>query len=339
MRFVLAALPGLVALIVAVVALGRAGDDAPAPAATPAAPAAAPTFRELYERVDGVVARIDARRGPGDPPFGNGRRDAIGAAFVIDERGHVVTNAHVVERARSATVRFARSSERIPARIVGVDAATDLAVLRVDPDRLGDDAPLPLAPADSVRVGDTVLAVGTPFRLQSSASAGIVSAVGREIEGLTGFAIPDSIQTDAAINPGNSGGPLVDARGRVVGVNSQGRGAGVGFAVSSTTMRRVIPQLIEDGRARAAYLGVGVGTVTDRGTRLTSVADDGPAAAAGLRTGDTVTRIGDRATATEGALASAVAAQRPGARVPVRFTRDGRARTVTVRFGTQPRRG
>ena len=341
MKLLAAALPGVAALVVALVALARAGDEpapaARAPAPAPASAAALPSLRDLYARVDGVVARIDAQRGPGDPPFGNGRRDAIGAAFVIDERGHMVTNAHVVDRARSATVRFGRSSVRVPARIVGIDRATDLAVVRVDPKRLGRDAPLPLAPEGSVRVGDPVLAVGTPYRLQSSASAGIVSALGREIEGLTGFSIPDAVQTDAAINPGNSGGPLIDASGRVVGVNAQGRSAGVSFAISAATVRRVVPQLIENGRARTAYLGVSVGSVTARGARLSSVAQDGPAARAGLRAGDVVARIGDRATVTEGAVASAVAAHPPGAKVAIRVLRDGRERTLTARLGAQPR--
>ena len=340
MKVFLAALPGIAAFVVAIVALGRT-DERPAPVRVQAAGSgdALPSFRELYSRVDGVVARIDARRGPDDPPFGNGRRDAIGAAFVIDGRGHMVTNAHVVDRARSATVRFARSSERIPARIVGTDRATDLAVLEIDPERLGDDAPLPIAPENSIRVGDPVLAVGTPYRLQSSASAGIVSGTGRVIEGLTGFSVPDAIQTDAAINPGNSGGPLIDARGRVVGVNSQGRAAGVGFAVSATTVRRVVPQLIEDGRAESAYLGVTIGPVTGRGTRLSAVADDGPAATAGLRAGDVVVRIGDRPATTEGAVASAIAAGRPGQRLAIRVVRDGRVRELTARLGAQPRRG
>ncbi|PTL59964.1 S1C family serine protease [Paraconexibacter algicola] len=337
MKLLLVASPGVAALVLAIIALGR--DAEPSARADIPAPAVGttrgelPSFRELYERVDGVVARVDARRGPDDPPFGNGRRDAIGAGFVVDARGHMVTNAHVVDDARSVTVRFGRTARRVTAEIVGVDRATDLAVLRVDPRRLGADAPLELAPAGSVRVGDPVLAVGTPYRLQSSAAAGIVSAVGREIRGLTGFSIPDAVQTDAAINPGNSGGPLVDERGRVVGVNSQGRAAGVSFAVSAVTMRRVVPQLIEDGRADQAVLGVSVGSVTDRGARIASVTAGGPADRAGLRDGDVIARIGDRPTTVEGAVASAVAARRPGQRVPVQVLRDGRERTVTVRLG------
>src|SRR5688500_10156210 len=146
----LVAAPGVAALVLAVIALGRDGDRervvvTQAPAASGEA---ALGLRALYDRVDGAVARLDARRGPQDPPFGNGRRDAIGAAFLIDDEGHVVTNAHVVDRARSATVRFGRSSARVPARILGRDASTDLAVLKVDPRRLGDDSePLDLAPA------------------------------------------------------------------------------------------------------------------------------------------------------------------------------------------------
>jgi S1-C subfamily serine protease len=283
------------------------------------------------------VARVDARRGADQPPFGNGRRVATGAAFLIDDDGHIVTNAHVVDRARTATVRFGRSAERVDARIVGRDRATDLAVLRVDPDEIEGEQPLDLAPAADIRVGDPVLAIGTPYRLQSSASAGIVSATGREIRGLTGYTVADAIQTDAAINPGNSGGPLVDARGRVVGVNTQGRGAGVSFAVGSSTVRRVVPQLVRDGRARTAFIGVSVGEVTERGARVESTTDRGPAARAGIRPGDVLLRIGDRATTTEGAVASAVAQRRPGEQVGVRLRRDGEVRDVRVRLAAQPR--
>ena len=335
-RSLLAAAPGVAALVVAVIALDRAGDEDRT--VVRAAPAASPlSFNELYDRVDGVVARVDARRGPQDPPFSNGRRVATGAGFVMDGDGHLVTNAHVVDRARTATVRFGRSSTSIPARIVGRDPSTDLAVLKVDPERLGEDRPLALAPPEEIEVGDPVLAVGTPYRLQSSASAGIVSATGREIDGLTGFAVPDAIQTDAAINPGNSGGPLVDERGRVVGVNTQGRGAGVSFAVSSRTIARVVPQLIRDGRARAAFLGVSIGTVTGRGATVSSVTPDGPAARAGIRRGDVITRIGERATTEEGSVASAVASGRPGQEVAVRIRRDGEERTVTATLREQPR--
>jgi putative serine protease PepD len=343
-KLVLAALPGVAALIVAIAALGASDEPAttppPARSATPTAAlqGGMPSLRELYARADGVVARVDARRGPNDPPFGNGRRTATGAGFVIDARGHLVTNAHVVNRARSVSVRFGRSARRIRARIVGVDRASDLAVLRVDSDRLGGDPPLELAPAGSVRVGDPVLAIGTPYRLQSSASAGIVSGVGRVIGGPSGFSIPDAVQTDAAIHPGNSGGPLIDERGRVVGVNAQGRAAGVNFAISATTVRRVIPQLIARGRARTAYLGISVDEVTGRGTRIASVTSGGPADRAGLRAGDVVTRLGARSTAIEGALASAIAAGRPGQKVEIRLRRDGRERTLTARLGTQPQR-
>ncbi len=249
------AAPGLVALVLAVVAVARTGDTAPAPAPAPAPPAPATAARadapltlpELYARIDGAVGRVDARRDPSQPRFGNGRHDAIGAGFLVDRAGHVVTNAHVVDRARSATVRFGRSERRIPARIVGHDDATDLAVLRVDPARLRGERPLAIARPDSIEVGEPVLAVGTPYRLQGSAAAGIVSATGREIRGLNGDRFRDGVQTDAAINPGNSGGPLVDAAGAVVGVNAQGRAPGISFAIGAATVRRVVPRLIRAG--------------------------------------------------------------------------------------------
>ncbi len=246
------AAPGLVALVLAGVAVVRTGDAAPAPppASAPAAARAdAPlALPELYARIDGAVGRVDARRDPSQPRFGNGRHDAIGAGFLVDRAGHVVTNAHVVDRARTATVRFGDSARRIPARIVGADRATDLAVLRVDPARLAGEEPLAVAPPASIEVGEPVLAVGTPYRLQGSAAAGIVSATGRRIRGLDGSRFADGVQTDAAINPGNSGGPLVDAAGRVVGVNAQGRAPGISFAIGAATVRRVVPRLIREGR-------------------------------------------------------------------------------------------
>ncbi len=246
------AAPGVAALVIALVALGQdGGGDGRAEVRTvPGQAPPAPGFRALYDRVDGVVARVDARRGPQDPPFGNGRRRATGAGFLIDRDGHVVTNAHVVDGARTATVRFGRSERRIRARIVGRDPRTDLAVLRVDPARLRGERPLPIAAPGEARVGDPVLAVGTPYRLQGSASVGIVSATGREISGVRGGRVRDAVQTDAAINPGNSGGPLIDARGRVVGVNAQGRAAGISFAIGAGTVRRVVPRLIARDRGR-----------------------------------------------------------------------------------------
>ncbi|CAA9465859.1 MAG: HtrA protease/chaperone protein [uncultured Solirubrobacteraceae bacterium] len=337
-HIVLAAAPGVLALALATIALldtDGAPVSAPAPMAT-VAPADEPSFADLYARVDGAVARIDARRGPDAPPFGNGRRVATGAAWLFDDDGHVVTNAHVVERARSASLRFGRSARRLDARIVGSDPATDLAVLQVDSARLRGERPLPLAAAGSVRVGDPVLALGTPYRLQSSASAGIVSATGREITGLTGRSVPDAIQTDAAVNPGNSGGPLIDTRGRVVGVNTQGRAAGVSFAVGADTIRRIVPQLIRDGRARTAMIGVAHGEVRAAGTPLTAVTAGGPADRAGIRRRDVVTRVGDRPTVTDGALASAVAALKPGQRVTIGIRRAGREREVVVRAAAAP---
>ena len=339
-RLLLAAAPGAVALVLAVVALANGPETEPAVSADVAT--AAPTdaglsLEALFDRVDGAVGRIDAYRNPSDPPFGNGRRDAIGAGFLTGEGGYVVTNAHVVQGARRVTIRFGRSARRVPARIVGRDDATDLAVLRVKPAAVEDERPLRLAAAGSVRVGEPVLAVGTPYRLQSSASAGIVSATRREIRGLTGFTIADAVQTDAAINPGNSGGPLMDAEGAVVGVNSQGRAPGVSFAVSAATVRRVMPQLIEDGRADAPFLGISAGQVTATGTEVEDVTDDGPAERAGVRDGDVVVELAGRPATTDGALTSAIASLAPGDREELRVRRDGDERTLTVTIGRQPR--
>ena len=181
---------------------------------------------------------------------------STGSGFVLDEKGDILTNAHVV--ASSLDVRVSFSDHRtVPARVIGKDPDTDLAVLSVNPEEV-DLHPLPLGDSTAVRVGDPTVAIGNPFGLERTLTTGVVSALQRRITAPSGFAIEDVIQTDAAINPGNSGGPLLDAAGRVIGVNSQiatgGEGAagsvGIGFAVPVATVKHVLPEL-ETGRPRA----------------------------------------------------------------------------------------
>src|SRR6185295_10248124 len=175
---------------------------------------------------------------------------ASGTGFVVRSDGTIVTNEHVVGTARTAQVRFGDHGRTVQAEVLGADSSSDLAVLRVDPGSVGKLRPLPLANSDDVSVGDSVVAIGQPFGLDRTATAGIVSAVGREIQAPDGFQIDHVIQTDAPINPGNSGGPLLDTRGRVIGVNAQiatggsGNGnVGIGFAVPSNKVREVVPSL------------------------------------------------------------------------------------------------
>ena len=203
-------------LVAGGVALGNlTGSD---PASPPAAAAPLPAAG------GGAAARTDAGRvyaAAADGVVAVQVGGGSGTGFVIDRRGTIVTNAHVVGESTRASVRFADSGATVDAEVLGSDPSTDLAVLRVDPSRVGTLHPLSLADSDDVRVGDEVVAIGHPFGLDRTATAGIVSGLGREIQSPNGFSIDEVIQTDAAINPGNSGGPLVDGRGRVVGVNSQ----------------------------------------------------------------------------------------------------------------------
>jgi putative serine protease PepD len=230
--------------------------------------------------------------------------------------------------------------------VTGRDVSSDLAVLKIDPQDADTRLTvLALADSDRVRVGELAVAIGNPFRLPLTVTAGIVSAVGRQIDAPNGFSIPDAIQTDAAINPGNSGGPLLDEHGRVVGVNSQietggaGRGnVGVGFAVPSNTVREVVRDLADDGRVRRSYLGVSTAErASGGGVAIRQVVPDAPANDAGLRAGDVIVRIGTTRVDAPGDVTEAVLAREPGDRVAVTVQRDGERRTIEVRLGEQPR--
>jgi len=264
-----------------------------------------------------------------------------GTGFVIDDDGTVVTNAHVIGDATDANVRFGDSGSAIPAEVLGTDPSTDLAVLRVDASRVRTLRPLALADSDGVRVGDQVVAIGHPFGLDRTATAGIVSGLGREIESPNGFSIDEVIQTDAAINPGNSGGPLVDARGRVVGVNSQiatagaSGNVGVGFAVPANTVREVVPRLVRGEKIERPYLGVTT-AAGPQGVTIASVAPRGPAARAGLEAGDRVVSVDGRPVTEPGDVIDALDGDEPGDDVTVEVERDGARERIEVELGNRP---
>ena len=243
--------------------------QAPLTSASPASAARAGglTARDIYRRAAPGVVFIRARsvqqtQSPFDVFPRQQENVATGSGFVVDERGHILTNAHVV--ASSLDVRVSFSDHRtVAARVVGKDADTDLAVLSVNPKEVKLH-PLQLGDSRAVRVGDPTVAIGNPFGLERTLTTGVVSALQRRITAPSGFAIEDVIQTDAAINPGNSGGPLLDATGRVIGVNSQiATGAegstgnvGIGFAVPAATVKKVLPELERNGRVTRPFLGV-----------------------------------------------------------------------------------
>lgn len=328
-----------------VLALGAAGlagayiDSAEAPpAAAAAVPVASGTtdptpVNAIYAKVaDGVVSvQVES-----------GGEAASGTGFVIDEDGTIVTNAHVVGSARSAQVRLDDDGEALPAEVLGSDASTDLAVLKIDPERAGGVQALPLADSSRVRVGDAAVAVGYPLGLDRTATSGIVSGLGREIRAPNGFSIDEVIQTDAPINPGNSGGPLLDANGRVIGVNSQiatagsNGSVGIGFAVPSNTVREVVPRLKAGQTVDHSYLGVASAPAADGGVEIAEVTPGSPAARAGLRPGDVIVSFDGERVDEPSDLSRAVSARSPGDRVDAVIRREGTERTLEVELGRRP---
>ncbi len=281
---------------------------------------------------------------PFAPPDGN--VEGMGSGIVIDARGYILTNNHVVEGARKLVVRL-HDDRELPAEVVGVDPATDLAVVRIRASAL---EPAELADSDGVRVGQWVMAVGSPFGLPRSVTVGIVSAIGRGSMGIADYG--DFIQTDAAVNQGNSGGPLIDLQGRVIGINTAiasrtGGSNGIGFAIPSNMARIVATQLIEHGQVERGWLGIVMGELTAdlaasfgyegrRGILIDDLDPAGPAARAGLRVGDIITQIDGYEVRDMAFLRNQVAQRRPGTKVRLNVFRDGKHERVDVSLGTLP---
>jgi S1-C subfamily serine protease len=347
----------------------EAGSSAPVASTNAALP-----VREIYRRSAPGVVQITASSAPTvqtDPfgtPFQTPGQQALGSGFVMDKAGHIVTNFHVVDGASKIEIGFSNHDTR-KASIVGTDPSTDLAVLKVEATARAL-TPLPLADSDSVEVGDPVVAIGNPFGLERTATLGIVSALQRAVTAPNGYTIDHVIQTDAPINQGNSGGPLIDMRGRVIGVNSQietgGAGAtgnvGIGFAVPSNTVKTVVAQLLDNGRVDHSYLGILATTVTpelarvfrlpvDNGLLLERVEAGSPAAKAGLKGGttdvvvagegyqlggDLVVAAAGRRVSTIAQLRDVLAAHRPGEEIELELYRGDAKKSVRVKLGRQP---
>jgi S1-C subfamily serine protease len=318
---------------------------------------------EIYERTYEGVVEITSMSSQSSPLGGEQQAQGQGSGFVYDAEGHIVTNDHVVSGAESVSVRFWDGST-YDATVVGTDPSTDLAVIKVDaPAEVLH--PLELGDSTQLSVGEGVIALGSPFGLEGTVTSGIVSALNRQMTSQNNFTISNSIQTDAAINHGNSGGPLVNPAGQVIGVNTQiksdsGGSDGIGFAIPSSTVSSIVPQIVSDGSVEHAYLGVGVASLSESvaeelgvpaGAMVTEVRQGTPAAEAGLRAatgsamadgqsyptgGDVITAVDDTAVTSGADLQSAIDAKRPGDTVTITFTRDGTSTTVEVSLGTRP---
>jgi S1-C subfamily serine protease len=314
------------------------------------------TVNEIYKRDAEGVVFIQAQQSAGA---------ATGTGFVIDDEGHILTNAHVVEGADEITVEVGDEGESRDAELVGMDPSSDVALLDVDEDN--DLTSLALGDSTQVEVGDPVVAIGNPFGLDRTVTSGIVSAKARQIQAPNGFSISDVLQTDAAVNPGNSGGPLLDGNGRVIGINSQiasdsGGNDGVAFAVPIETAQDVADQLLADGSVERAYLGISGGSLTpeaaealdlptDSGVLVESAVEGGPADDAGIRGATGQTMVGGQQVPTGGdiiteldgepidgmeQIISEVNTLQPGDELHLTVVRDGETRDVTVTLGDRP---
>jgi putative serine protease PepD len=306
--------------------------------------------RALYASTAAGVVDITSRgitsssAGSGSP-FGGSSQSATatGTGFVVDGKGHIVTAAHVVEGASSISVKFQDGTTRT-AKVLGTDEATDVAVLSVDPSGLTLH-PLALGSSASLAIGDQVAAIGDPFTYQRSLSTGVVSGLDRTISAPNGFTVAHAIQTDAALNPGNSGGPVLDAGGQVIGIvdqiatnGSSQTSSGVGFAVPIDLVKNELSQLEAGKTVRHAYLGVATSTAdsSSPGALVQSVTSGGPAAGAGLRSGDVVTAIGSTAIRGTNDLVAAIATHHPGDHVQLTVRRGSQTVRLTATLGTQP---
>lgn len=321
---------------------------------------------DLYRATAPAVVTIINEGAPGGE--GGAPSGSQGSGFVADKDGRIVTNAHVVSGAKRLWVSLSEDRRELPATLVALDAAADLAVVKVE---LPESAPEPLAlgSLDEVQVGDPVLAIGSPFGLERSLSSGVVSALGRSIQAPDGFSIPNAIQTDAPINHGNSGGPLLNEQGQVIGVNTQiadsgvDGNVGIGFAVPVSMVRDILTRAEKNqDAARSGWLGVSgsdlfadlaraAGLSVDSGALITTVAPGGPADRAGLVAGrrqlkldrrsfnvdgDVVVEADDHPIVTFSDLQEAVTSHQPGETLALVVVRDGKRVPVTVTLGERP---
>ena len=353
-----AALLATIALAIALLAAGAFDRGSPATVTQPATavtqPAAAGSglnAAALYASdapgVVDITAHSTTTTAAG--PFGLPRKAQTtdtGTGTVLDTQGRILTADHVIAGASSITVTLQNGDTR-SAKLLGRDSATDTAVLKVDPSGMTLH-PLPLGSLATLRIGDPIAVIGDPFSFQRSLSSGLISGLDRTIQAPNGFTIAHAVQTDAAMNPGNSGGPVLDARGRVIGVADQiatgNSGAdsstGVGFAVPIDIVKTVLPQLERGTTPAHAYLGVGAadatGTGGNAGALVQLVRSSGPAGTAGIRTGDVIVALGHAKITGVSDLVTATSTHRPGDRVTATVIRDGKRLSLPITLANEP---
>jgi putative serine protease PepD len=336
---------GLVsAVVVSAVLLGtgRAGGDIDPPAtATPANPS--PVNISASDNKGDLIRTVYAAASPSVASVRTGQ--GSGTGFLVDSNGTIVTNAHVVGDNKQVQVRFDDKGDYHDAQVLSVDASTDLAAVKVDPSDVQGIRPLELADSDSAKVGDSVVAIGYPLGLDRTATAGIVSGLERKIESPNGFSIDKVIQTDAAVNPGNSGGPLLNAKGQVIGVNSQiataaggGEGnIGISFSIPSNTVKQVLPSLESGTAPQHAYLGLQTTQArSGDGALIAETTPGGPSARVGLQQGDVVKNVAGHSISTPDDVASAISDMKPGDKVNVTVERNGSEKSFDVTLGQRP---
>ena len=303
------------------------------------------TVNQIYRAASPGVVDIQVTsqsQSGGIGPFGqNGTQQTQGegAGVVYDSKGDILTDEHVVAGATKVTVTF-QNGYKAPAKVLGTDPSTDVGVIKVNVPS-SQLHPIPFANSDLAQVGDPVVAIGSPFSLPETTTAGIVSAVGRSIQAPNNFTIPGAIQTDAAINPGNSGGPLLDANGHVLGLNDQiqtnsGSSAGVGFASPSNSDARVANTIINGHPIKHAYVGVELNGNSTGGAQISSVQPSSPATAAGLQPGDVVTAINGKTVTTTNGFIATVDGYNPGDTITLTVKRNGSMQHIQLKLGTRP---
>jgi serine protease Do len=296
-----------------------------------------PEFRDFLEKFPQFRDRF--------PNQGHGPGMAVGSGFVISADGYVVTNNHVVKDADSVKVRFQKGGE-FKAKVIGTDPKTDLALLKIESDKSFDYVPLT---SNEAKVGDWVMAVGNPFGLGGTVTAGIVSARGRDIGS---GPYDDYLQIDASINKGNSGGPAFNLEGEVIGVNTaifspSGGSVGIGFAIPASVVKTVVEDLKSEGKVTRGWLGVQIQPVTDdlaeglglseaKGAIISDLTENSPALKAGLKQGDTILKANGEDITDVKDLSKTVASVKPGTKIPVEILRNGKGETIMVEIGTMP---